>query len=46
MSLNKAGTTICMVTHDTRYAEFADTQMHLLDGEMIPEPMMIVGETA
>jgi len=45
-SLNKAGTTICMVTHDTRYAEFADTQMHLLDGEMITEPMMIVGKAS
>jgi len=45
-SLNKAGTTICMVTHDTRYAEFADTQLHLLDGEMISEPEMMVGEAS
>ena len=45
-NLNKAGTTICMVTHDMRYAEFADTQLHLLDGEMIREPMLMVGEAS
>ncbi|MBU1621701.1 MAG: ABC transporter ATP-binding protein [Gammaproteobacteria bacterium] len=35
--LNRAGTTICMVTHDSRYAEFANTRLHLLDGEMVSE---------
>jgi putative ABC transport system ATP-binding protein len=35
--LNQAGTTICMVTHDARYAEFANTQLHLLDGEIVAE---------
>ncbi len=35
--LNKAGTTICMVTHDPRYADMATTQLHLLDGVMVPE---------
>ena len=33
--LNKTGTTICMVTHDPRYAEFANIRLHLLDGEMV-----------
>lgn len=33
-SLNDQGTTICMVTHDPRYANMAKTQMHLLDGVM------------
>ena len=32
--LNKAGTTICMVTHDPRYAGHANKQVHLLDGQI------------
>ena len=32
--LNQAGTTICMVTHDPRYADMATTKLHLLDGTM------------
>jgi len=32
--LNRGGTTICMVTHDPRYADMATTQLHLLDGTM------------
>ena len=35
--LNKSGTTICMVTHDPRYADMATTKLHLLDGVMAPE---------
>jgi putative ABC transport system ATP-binding protein len=35
--LNKSGTTICMVTHDPRYAGMATTQLHLLDGVMASE---------
>lgn len=30
--LNSKGTTICMVTHDPRYADHAKTRLHLLDG--------------
>ena len=33
--LNKKGTTICMVTHDLRYAGRAKTQLKLLDGEIV-----------
>jgi putative ABC transport system ATP-binding protein len=33
--LHKAGATICMVTHDPRYAEFADRTIHLFDGKII-----------
>ncbi len=33
--LNKDGTTICMVTHDPRYADKATTQLHLLDGSIL-----------
>jgi len=36
-NLNKQGTTICMVTHDARYADFADKQLHLLDGKIVTQ---------
>ncbi|MGB1298307.1 MAG: ABC transporter ATP-binding protein [Psychrobium sp.] len=36
--LNKAGTTICMVTHDPRYADMATTQLKLLDGAILTTP--------
>ena len=38
--LHKQGSTIVMVTHDPRYAEYADRSIHLFDGkvvESIPE---------
>jgi putative ABC transport system ATP-binding protein len=35
--LNKQGTTICMVTHDPRYADMADKQLYLADGVMVNE---------
>jgi len=33
--LNKNGTTICMLTHDARYADMAKIQLKLLDGEIV-----------
>lgn len=39
--LNKQGSTICMVTHDARYASIASKHMHLLDGEIITEPTLM-----
>jgi len=33
--LHKAGSTICMVTHDPRYAAFADREIHLFDGKIV-----------
>jgi putative ABC transport system ATP-binding protein len=36
--LNKAGTTICMVTHDPRYADMARTKVQLLDGTILQAP--------
>jgi len=36
--LNKSGTTICMVTHDPRYADMATTQLKLLDGAILTTP--------
>ncbi|TMP82289.1 ABC transporter ATP-binding protein [Pseudoalteromonas phenolica] len=35
--LNRQGTTICMVTHDPRYADMAKRKLHLLDGTMADE---------
>lgn len=33
--LNAKGTTLCMVTHDPRYADMATRKLHLLDGQII-----------
>ena len=35
--LHKAGATICMVTHDPRYASHAQRTVHLFDGRIIDE---------
>jgi putative ABC transport system ATP-binding protein len=35
--LHGEGATICMVTHDPRYAKHADRTVHLFDGKMIDE---------
>ena len=35
--LHQAGSTICMVTHDPRYADFADRTIHLFDGRIVEE---------
>ena len=36
--LHAAGSTICMVTHDPRYAEHADRTIHLFDGRLNEKP--------
>jgi len=33
--LHQNGSTICMVTHDQRYAEHADRSVHLFDGKVV-----------
>ena len=35
--LHRAGATICMVTHDARYASHADRAVHLFDGRVVDE---------
>ncbi len=35
-ALHERGVTICMVTHDPRYAHMADRTVHLLDGRIVP----------
>ncbi len=36
-SLHKEGATICMVTHDPRYAQHAERTIHLFDGRVVEE---------
>ncbi len=35
--LHDRGATICMVTHDPRYADYADRKVHLFDGRIVDE---------
>jgi putative ABC transport system ATP-binding protein len=35
--LHRGGATICMVTHDPRYAAHADRSVHLFDGRVVEE---------
>ncbi|MBM3786215.1 MAG: ABC transporter ATP-binding protein [Acidobacteria bacterium] len=35
--LHRGGATICMVTHDPRYARYADRTIHLFDGRIVEE---------
>jgi putative ABC transport system ATP-binding protein len=35
--LHQSGATICMVTHDPRYAQHADHTVHLFDGQIVDE---------
>ena len=35
--LHRGGATICMVTHDPRYAKYADHTFHLFDGQVVEE---------
>lgn len=35
--LHLAGSTICMVTHDTRYSEWADRKVFMFDGRIVDE---------
>jgi putative ABC transport system ATP-binding protein len=35
--LHRSGSTICMVTHDPRYARYSDRAIHLFDGRVVEE---------
>jgi putative ABC transport system ATP-binding protein len=35
--LHRAGATICMVTHDARFASHAERTIHLFDGRIVEE---------
>jgi putative ABC transport system ATP-binding protein len=40
--LHQAGATICMVTHDARYASHAARTIHLFDGRVVEESLAVV----
>jgi putative ABC transport system ATP-binding protein len=37
--LHRGGATICMVTHDPRFARHADRSIHLFDGRVVEEDL-------
>ncbi len=41
--LHRGGATICMVTHDPRYAAHADRSIHLFDGRVVEESVEAAG---
>src|SRR5436190_16056342 len=45
--LHRAGATLCMVTHDPRYARHADRTIHMFDGQIVDEQTAerMAGET-
>src|SRR5438067_10702906 len=38
--LHREGATICIVTHDPRYARYADRTIHLFDGKVVDEAFL------
>ena len=42
--LHRGGTTICMVTHDPRYALYAQRTVHMFDGQIVREDTASAGE--
>jgi putative ABC transport system ATP-binding protein len=38
--LHDSGSTICMVTHDPRYADFAERKIFMFDGRIVDEETM------
>jgi putative ABC transport system ATP-binding protein len=40
--LHETGATICMVTHDPRYARHAERHVHLFDGRVVERPLEMV----
>jgi len=41
--LHRGGATVCMVTHDPRYAQHADRTVQLFDGRVVEEQGTGVG---
>jgi putative ABC transport system ATP-binding protein len=39
--LHREGSTICMVTHDPRYADYADRKVQLFDGRVVDQSQLI-----
>jgi putative ABC transport system ATP-binding protein len=43
-ALHRGGATICMVTHDARYARHADRAIHLFDGRVVEDTVATLAE--
>ena len=39
IELHAGGATICMVTHDVRFAQHADRTIHVFDGRVVEDRM-------
>jgi putative ABC transport system ATP-binding protein len=39
--LHRSGATICMVTHDPRYAAHAERSVHLFDGHVVEDDLAV-----
>ena len=44
--LHQSGATVCMVTHDTRFAEHATRVIHVLDGRVVDRDTALASHTA
>jgi putative ABC transport system ATP-binding protein len=44
--LHRGGATVCMVTHDPRYAQHADRTIHLFDGRVVDEVSGVGGQVS
>jgi putative ABC transport system ATP-binding protein len=44
--LHQEGSTICMVTHDERYAHYAHQTVHLFDGRIVDEEKAVKEQIA
>ncbi len=44
--LHRGGATICMVTHDNRFARYAERTVHLFDGRIVEEEVAAAAERA
>jgi putative ABC transport system ATP-binding protein len=40
--LHRGGATICIVTHDPRYARYADRGIRLFDGRIVEESVGVI----
>jgi putative ABC transport system ATP-binding protein len=40
-NLHRNGATICMVTHDPRYSQYADRTVRIFDGRVVEEQMQM-----
>ena len=44
--LHRGGATVCMVTHDPRFARHAERTIHLFDGRVVEETMEDAAEAS